>query len=320
MFRNFPIRTKLIIALLGPLLLLAVLALVGIRQNQAESDRAERSTAFARLAAGLAPLVHQLQGERSLSISYIDSGRKQWEAALGRQRRAVDQAAATYQAEAQRLSAGDELLEEKIEYGLSELGRLGEQRDTIDNAKIDPAELEVEPGIEVHEEEGEEELEHATKEGHGPLDTPGKALEQYTDTISDLLDINGEIAPRSNDAELLKGVAASVALARAKDFADAQRSLLQNVYAAGRFGENEFGKLAAVVAAEELYTAQFDANATEAQHEFLQETVAGPEVEQVATFVDKALGSARATKLGVDPQRWFDATSVKLDRMRTVEE
>ena len=320
MFRNFPIRTKLIIALLGPLLLLAVLALVGIRQNQAESDRAERSTAFARLAAGLAPLIHQLQAERSLSISYIDSDRSQWRQELAEQRRLVDQASATYRAEAQRLGAGDELLAEKIEYGLSELGRLAEQRDAIDNRKIDPEELKVEPGIEVHEEEGEEELEHATVEGHGPLDSPGKALDQYTDTVSDLLDINGEIAPRSSNAELLKGVAASVALARAKDFADSQRSLLQNVYAADRFGENEFGKLAAVVAAEELYTAQFDANATEAQHEFLEETVAGPEVEQVATFVDKALGSANATKLGVDPQRWFDAMSVKLDRMRTVEE
>ncbi len=320
MFRNFPIRTKLIIALLGPLLLLAVLALVGIRQNQAESDRAERSTAFARLAAGLAPLIHQLQAERSLSISYIDSDRQRWGPELAAQRQVVDRAAATYRAEAQRLGAGDELLATKIEYGLSELGRLAEQRDAIDNRKIDPEELKVEPGIEVHEEEGEEELEHATVEGHGPLDSPGKALDQYTDTVSDLLDINGEIAPRSSNAELLKGVAASVALARAKDFADAQRSLLQNVYAADRFGENEFGKLAAVVAAEELYTAQFDANATEAQHEFLEETVAGPEVEQVATFVDKALGSASATKLGVDPQRWFDAMSVKLDRMRTVEE
>jgi HAMP domain-containing protein len=320
MFRNFPIRTKLIIALLGPLLLLAVLALVGIRQNQAESDRAERSTAFARLAAGLAPLIHQLQAERSLSISYIDSNRQRWGPELAAQRQVVDRAAATYRAEAQRLSAGDELLAEKIEYGLSELGRLAEQRDAIDNRKIDPEELEVEPGIEVHEEEGEEELEHATVEGHGPLDSPGKALDQYTDTVSDLLDINGEITPRSSNAELLKGVAASVALARAKDFADSQRSLLQNVYAADRFGENEFAKLAAVVAAEELYTAQFDANATEAQHEFLEETVAGPEVEQVATFVDKALGSATATKLDVDPQRWFDAMSVKLDRMRTVEE
>jgi HAMP domain-containing protein len=320
MFRNFPIRTKLIIALLGPLLVLAVLALVGIRQNQAESDRAERSTAFARLAAGLAPLVHQLQAERSLSISYVDSGRRQWGPELLQQRRLVDQVAATYRAQAQRLSAGDELLTEKIEYGLSELGRLGEQRDAIDNGAIDAEELKVEPGIEVHEEEGEEELEHATEAGHGPLDSPGAALDQYTDTVSDLLDINGEIAPRSNNAELLKGVAASVALARAKDFADSQRSLLQNVYAANRFGENEYGKLAALVAAEELYTAQFDSSATEAQHEFFEETVAGAEVEKVATFVDKALGSATAAKLGIDPQFWFDAMSVKLDRMRTVEE
>ena len=234
----------------------------------------------------------------------------------------VDRAAATYRAEAQRLSAGDELLAEKIEYGLSELGRLAEQRTTIDNAAIVAGELAVEPGIELHEEEGEEELEEATEEGHGPLVTPGAALEQYTDTVSDLLDINGEIAPRSNDELLLKGVAASVALSRAKDFTDAQRSLLQNVYAADHFEGAEHAKLSALVAAEVIYTAQFDANATEAQHEFREETVAGPEVERVEELVDRALerGGATATKLGVDPQRWFDAMSVKLDRMRTVEE
>jgi HAMP domain-containing protein len=322
MFRNLPIRTKLIVCVLGPLLVLAVLAVVGIRQNLAESDRAARSTTFARLAAGLAPLVHQLQGERSLSISYIDSGRRQWEEALRRQRRAVDQAADTYEAEAKRLSAGDELLAEKIEYGLSELGRLDEQRETIDRAEIDPKELAVAPNIEVHEEEGEEELESATEEGHGPLVTPGAALEQYTDTISDLLDINGEIAPRSNDEALLKGVAAAVAISRAKDFADAQRSLLQNVYTADRFEGDEHPKLSALVATEAIYTAQFDANATEAQHEYREQVVAGPEVKRVDELIERALKreSANATELGIDPQAWFGAMSVKLDRMRAVEQ
>ncbi|HEX2159723.1 MAG TPA: nitrate- and nitrite sensing domain-containing protein [Actinomycetes bacterium] len=322
MFRNFPIRTKLIIALLGPLLVLAVLALVGIRQNQAESDRAERSTNFARLAAGLAPLIHQLQAERSLSISYIDSGRRQWGSELLRQRRLVDRAAATYRAQAQRLGADDEVLAEKIEYGLSELGRLAEQRQTIDRAPIVASELAVAPTIELHEEEGEENIKAATEEGHGPLVTPGAALEQYTDTVSDLLDINGEIAPRSNDEALLKGVAASVALSRAKDFTDSQRSLLQNVYTTGHFEGAEYARLSALVAAEVIYTAQYDANATEAQHEFREETVAGPEVEEVDELVAKALApaSADAPKLNVDPQEWFDAMSVKLDRMRTVEE
>ncbi|MGH2814771.1 MAG: hypothetical protein ACRDLC_06385, partial [Actinomycetota bacterium] len=67
------------------------------------------------------------------------------------QRRVVDQAAATYRAEAQRLGAGDELLAEKIEYGLSELGRLGEQRQTIDEARIVAGELKAEPRLELHE-------------------------------------------------------------------------------------------------------------------------------------------------------------------------
>jgi HAMP domain-containing protein len=321
MLRNAPIRTKLVVALLGPLVVLAVVGLVGIRQNQAESHRAARSTAFARLAAGLAPLIHELQAERSLSISYIDSGRRQWGARLADQRRRLDAVAATYRASAQRLGADDRLLAEKIEYGLAELGRLGEQRKAIDTAPIKPEQLAVKPGIELHEEEGEEDLEHAVEHGHGPIDTPGKALEQYTDTISDLLDINTEIAPGSNDEALLKGVAASVALSRAKDFADSQRSLMQRVYAAKRFQGAEQPRLSALVAAETVYRAQFETSAAEAQHAFFEDIVSGPEVEAVERSLDGALASSvNQPKLGVDPQDWFDAMTVKLDRMRTVEE
>src|SRR5215217_2956292 len=320
--QNWPIRTKLLVALLGPLLILAVLALVGIRHNQVESERAAHSTAFARLAAGLAPLIHQLQAERSLSVIYVEFGRKQWGPQLVRQRQTVDRVAAAYRERTRQLSADDRILAEKIEYGLSELGRLPEQRRTIDSAEIDQEELEVEPGIELHEEDGEEEREAATVQGHGPLDTPGVALEQYTDTISDLLDINGEIAPRSDNEQLLKGVAASVAISRAKDFADAQRSLLQNVYTTGHFEGEEQEKLSALVAAEVIYTAQFDANATEEQREFREETVSGPEVDRVKDLVDRALESesADAPHLDVDPQDWSGAMTVKLDRMRAVEQ
>jgi HAMP domain-containing protein len=321
MLRNAPIRTKLVVALLGPLLVLAVVGLVGIRQNQAESDRAARSTAFARLAAGLAPLIHELQAERSLSTSYIDSRRRQWGGRLVEQRRRLDGVAATYRANAQRLGADDRLLAEKIAYGLAELGRLGEQRKAIDTAPIKAADLAVEAGIELHEEEGEEDLENAVEHGHGPIDTPGKALEQYTDTISDLLDINTEIAPGSNDEALLKGVAASVALARAKDFADSQRSLMQRVFAAKRFQGAEQPRLSALVAAETVYRAQFEANATEAQHAFFEDMVSGEEVETVEESLDAALAtSVKQPKLGVDPQAWFDDMTVKLDRMRTVEQ
>jgi HAMP domain-containing protein/anti-sigma regulatory factor (Ser/Thr protein kinase) len=319
--QNWPIRTKLLVSLLGPLLVLAVLALVGIRQNQAESDRAARSTSFARLAAGLAPLIHELQAERSLSTSYIASDRKQWGPRLAEQRVRLDRVAAAYRAGAQRLGAGDQLLADKIRYGLAELGRLDDQRQAIDKARITDEDLKVEAGIGLHEEEGEEDLENAVEHGHGPIDTPGKALQQYTDTISDLLDINTEIAPRSNNEALLKGVAASVALSRAKDFADSQRGLLQRVYAAKRFQGAEQPRLASLVAAEAIYQAQFEASATAAEREFFDDIVSGEDVEAVEKDLDAALGSSKAPpKLVADPQDWFDAMTVKLDRMRTVEE
>jgi signal transduction histidine kinase len=320
MLRNVPIRSKLVVTLIGPLLVLAVLALVGIRTNQADSARAARSNAFARLAAGLAPLVHELQGERSLSLAHIDSQRRKWGPQLAEQRRTVDRAAAEYRAGAERLKGDDQQLAEKIQYGLNELGRLPEQRQAIDGARITPEDLEVEPGLEQHEEEGEHDIGAATAEGHGPLDRPGRALDQYTDTINDLLDINTEIAPRSNDEGLLKAVAASVALARAKDFADLQRGLLQNVFAADTFGPNEYGKLTSLVAAEEIYTAQFDNAATPAQHELLEETVAGAEVQRANADVDSALKGEDKPKLGVDAPVWFASATVKLDRMRAVEE
>jgi hypothetical protein len=116
-------------------------------------------------------------------------------------------------------------------------------------------------------------------------------------------------------------VAASVALARAKDFADSQRSLMQRVFAAKRFQGAEQPRLSALVAAETVYRAQFEANATEAQHAFFEDMVSGEEVETVEESLDAALAtSVKQPKLGVDPQAWFDDMTVKLDRMRTVEQ
>ena len=181
------------------------------------------------------------------------------------------------------------MLAEKIEYGLSELGRIGEQRKTIDTATIVASELAVKPGIELHEEEGEEELEDATEAGHGPLVTPGAALDAVHRHRQRPARHQRRDRPPLQQRAPAEGGRGLGRPLRAKDFADNQRSLLQNVYAADHFEGDEHAKLSALVAAEVIYTAQFDANATEAEHEFREETVAGPEVERVDQFVHRAL-------------------------------
>src|ERR671937_87064 len=121
---------------------------------------------------------------------------------LQAQRDRVDQAAAAYRLAAGRVAAGA-ALRARIAYGLAELRRLPEQRAAVDRLPITAADTRVAPRIEVAEEEGEEHLQAATAAGHGAIDTPGKALDQYSDVVNDLLDINTQIAPGAGDERLL---------------------------------------------------------------------------------------------------------------------
>src|SRR6266508_4261886 len=318
MFRNAPIRTKLVATLIAPLLVLTTLALVGIRSNLAESAKAARVNEFVVFAGSLAPLVHELQGERSLSSSYAGSNRKVHGPELAAGRREVDLAAGAYREAAGRLDlpATDRALTERVAYGLRELGNLPVQRREIDTKPITAEDLAVEPGIEKHEEEGEE---HPS-EGHGPIDTPGKALDQYTDTINDLLDINSKFAPTSDNAELLRAVTASVVLSRAKDFTDLQHGLLNDVFTQHRFRSGQYGKLTSVAAAEAIYVGQCENAATPEQHAMYEHALASSEVERVTRLRELALASENDSQIEADPRIWFSAMAVQLDLLRGIEQ
>jgi HAMP domain-containing protein len=319
-FRNAPIRSKLIITLIGPLLLLSVLSLAGIRSNLTASARAGRVHDRAQLASSLSPLVHALQGERSLSASYVFSSRRAGRRELLAQRELADQAVGSYRTAAARIDArdGNQGLAVRLGYGLSELRRLPEQRQAIDSRPITADDRRVEPGIELAEEEGEERLPDATARGHGPIGTTGKALEQYTDTINDLLDVNAEIAPGAGDERLLQALASSVALSRAKDFAALQQGLLYDVFTAGTFAEGQYGRLSALRAAETVYTAQFENSATPEERQFYERTVAGADVDRVEHLQELAVDGEHA-RLDADAAAWFRAMGAKLGRLRRVE-
>jgi HAMP domain-containing protein len=316
MLRNAPLRSKLIVTLVGPLLALMVLAAVVIHSSLVESDKAAQVNERAGFAAKLAPLIHELQAERSLSSSYVASGRKLPPDQLDSERRAVDGVAAAYRSAASRLHlSGDQGLQSRIGYGLRELEKLPVQRRAIDNAPID-RNVAVEPEIEEGEIEGELDVEG----DHGPIDDPPEAIEQYTDTINDLLDINTEIAPGSNDPRLIQAVRASVALARAKEFSDHQRGLLADVFARHAFAPGQYGKLTSLAAVEVIYVAQFESAATPGQLDLYRKAVQGLDADRVEHMRDEAVESGGQGHVDGDASAWFKSSSVELDRLRRVEQ
>jgi len=316
MLRNAPLRSKLFVTLVGPLLALAVLAAVVIQASLVESDKAGRVNERARFAGELAPLVHGLQAERSLSSSYVAAARDSGRAQLSAQRARVDRLTAVYLAAASGLDlGGDPGLKERLGYGVHELGKLGLQRTAVDHGSMDHV-LQVEPEIE----EGELEGEVNVHEDHGPIDTPGEAIEQYTDLINDLLDVNSEIAPGSNNERLLEAVRAQVALSRAKEFADHQRGLLYEVFSQHGFAGGQYGKLTSLAAVEAIYMAQFESAATREQLELYDQTVRGSGVERVEQMRQEAVESGGGGRIDGDAAAWYKASSDKLDEVREVEQ
>src|SRR6266545_3405001 len=119
-----------------------------------------------------------------------------------------------------------------------------------------------------------------------PDPRPPEAIEQYTDTINDLLDINTEIAPGGNNQRLIEAVRASVALARAKEFADHQRGLLAEVFSRHAFAKGQYGKLTSLRAVEVIYVAQFESAATPQQIDFYRRAVEDPQIRRVENMRD----------------------------------
>src|SRR5262245_41705472 len=312
-----PIRVKLIATLIGPVLVLTVFSLLGITANLAASGRANRVNQAGQLAASLAPLIHALQGERSASATYIADDRRSGEAELHQLRVAVDDAVAAYDTARGPLGlGGDARLAENTRYSPPESDRLAEQRAAIDTKPITAEDFEVEPGLEAHEEEGEEN----PAEGHGPIDTPGKALDQYTDTINDLLDVNLALAPDSGDERLFETLTASIALSRAKDFSDLQRALVHDALTHGRFRQGQYGKLTSLVAAETVYLAQFNNVATPEQRALLTERLLDSRNERAHELLETAVQAGEGGHLKGNPDTWLAVTAFRQERLRDVEE
>jgi HAMP domain-containing protein len=327
MFQNVQIRSKLIAILVGPLLALTILSSVGIGSNLAQSAEADRVNRLSLFAGKLSSLSHELQEERSLSNVYLGSRRLAGRDELVAQRPVTDRVMADYRAAAADLKLataggsrrGVRELQSLIDYGLHELGKLPLQRRLVDNGRL-PQALAAGPAeptdAEVLQNTG-------IPADHGPVNTVDKALDQYTDTVGDLLNINDQLVYQGagNDRELLQGLVTFAAISRATEFADVERGLVARALAGGgRFGPGEHAELVAVVGGEQLWTSRFAANASADQRALFATTVTGPDVARTEQLRRTALlASDQAPRMDIGAQQWYQASSRRLDLMRRVE-
>jgi len=140
----------------------------------------------------------------------------------------------------------------------------------------------------------------------------------FTDAITALDQLDFGLA-QAQDPTLRQHFAALRALGDAKEAAAQERGFLNGVFAAGRFGRDEYPKFADIRGTKRAALAQFDQYATAEQRAQAQAALQSAAAERSTGYESQALAGADGRVLGVDPPSWWAAMTTLIDDLRGVQ-
>lgn len=145
-----------------------------------------------------------------------------------------------------------------------------------------------------------------------------EALGHYTGLNSLLMVLVGELAHLTGEGAITRQLAAYYNLLEAKDLAGIERALLSNVFAADAMPEATLQRLLSLIGEERAFLETFRVLSGAANREALEAALSGPEVERV--LERRALAIQQTAGYGVNPEEWFDWQTVKIGRLKALED
>jgi hypothetical protein len=282
--RDWRVRSKLIAVLVIPAVAFLVLASFGIGSLVRNAQAFDNGRRLAELGREVTALVHELQAERDYSAALVETDDKGVERLLAAQQPRVERATAAYRdAEAPLY---DDL-------GRRLRGRFDAVRAGLDN--LIP-------------------LREATRSSS----LTGRAIvDEYSRTIDQLLDLNGDIAEPGGDADLAQSVRAFNDLSRTKEVTSQVRGILYALAFQQRFEFGGFQEFSALLARQRTAFADFQADATGQQRSLFADVVQGQAVLIVDRIQNSAVRSQSAEN--IEPEQWLAASTTNMELLRAVE-
>lgn len=280
--RNWRLRTRLLAALLVPVLALLGFAGLRVESNLSEASDFAAATERVRVDDTVANLVHELQRERDLTVRYVAGGRQGRPVEVLGQRQRVDTARGEF--EKTLTAARPDLPDEAIEdFRQWERGLGG--------------------------------LSDARYAGQHSQRSAGQVLTAYNGFVTGLLDLGGQAAVDTSDRELARTYLAAGAVARVKNVLSVRRALVGQALASGEAGPELMRALAGVdaqVTDDRDNHAKF---ASPAQQRLLDEELT-PRVEATSGTVTAVLNG----DLTADPAGWDRQASQAVDAAKRAED
>ena len=148
------------------------------------------------------------------------------------------------------------------------------------------------------------------------------AITAYTLATADLFTFDDDIAQQAGSSALVGKVRALGSLSRMKDQTSLQRAILESALANGQFSTGTLNALIGAQAQQATDLASFETSATLGDTQILDNTVAGPRVDQARALEQRAIvigQSGGMLNLGPTSRQWYADMSYTIDRMRLAE-
>ncbi|ONH31881.1 nitrate- and nitrite sensing domain-containing protein [Pseudofrankia asymbiotica] len=290
MLQNWPIRSKLVVILIVPLVALAVLSAIQVRGNVESVSSANRTKALAGFAIRANALIAALQTERNGSHTVIGTGYgappvivKQ---ILTDVRPLVDRAADDYNTAARDLPGSARNSLGGTLAGIDDrLSKLPAYRQTVDRRQA----------------------------------TLPQDIVYYDGLINDLLELDARVASGSRNADLISGAATLTAISREKEAAAQVRGNIARIFFLQQSDPDLILQIQGQAGTEDGWQSQLRITATPAERELYEATVT-PLARNVATMRDTVLRSLMMSdRQTIERETWLTVSAQKISKMEDVE-
>nr|WP_290697558.1 methyl-accepting chemotaxis protein [Halomonas sp. UBA3074] len=288
LLNRLPMYAKFSLVLALPLLALAWFAINGVLDRQATVRELKQLQTMTALAQSAGDLIHQIQIERGMSSGYLASGGEAFGQRLSQQRPQTDTAAEAFIEQRRSLAVG--VLSTAANEQLDQLERQWQRTASL-RREIDQLSIEV-----------------------------NAALSHYTVINQQLMGLIGSLAQQTREGEISRQLAAYFNLLHAKDLAGIERAILSAAFGADGMSFEMLNRYLTLIGEEAAFLTGFRAFAGADQRRQLTDALSGQEIERLIERRELAIQQYDVGGYNVDPNEWFEWQTVKISRLKNLED
>lgn len=283
-----PMYIKFALVLTLPLLSLAWFAVNGILDRQAALKELRQLQTMTVLAQYAGDWIHEMQRERGMSSGYLASEGGAFGQGLSQQRPATDEAANAFiqqreNVDGETLSAA---AREQLDQLIQQWQRTVELRSDVDQLSV----------------------------------SMDLVLAHYTGINHQLMRLVGSLAQQASEGEISRQLAAYFNLLQAKDLAGIERAMLSAAFSADGMSFDMLNRYLALLGEEAAFLTGFRALAPANEQRQLDNALSGPEIERLIERRELAIQQYNVGGYNVDPNQWFEWQTVKIGRLKALED